>query len=699
MRRLGFSRLLLLLVAIPTLGLTLLAAQLGYDNWSRYTSLARADSLLHLAVAAGRLGLAGLPGEGAASRAFIVDGNGSQLSGARANVDRLFGGLKEAAAKNVVVDPAINAGLKNLEQRYQQNLQAFRRRVDEKTATMVEMTAVLQPMTAAAFDMIGRAGAVAGDAELSRRIFALYAALQFADGAFTQRNLISTSLQQGSLPPATFLVFGKGLSLQASFKKMFNDLASTDAVAKWNAFQATYGTSLEEIQGFVANNAGKAADPAMTKRWNEINPVLSALVTEIGLGIADGIAEDARSMTSSVRNTMIAFMAVAFVLLGTVLACSRAALRVVRGLLGGLSGTMDELRDGHYEVVVPSTERKDEIGIMARATQSFRDSLVKMRAMEAEQREADIRAAAERKAAEENEAAARKSAQAKAEAERKEMMQRLVGEFEAAVGHIVGTVSSAATELEAAAGTLSETATVTQRLSGSAAAASSQASANVQSVARAAEELTSSVTEIGRQVHESSSIAEEAVKQAHKTDARISDLSHAAGRIGDVVKLITAIAEQTNLLALNATIEAARAGEAGKGFAVVAQEVKALAAQTAKATDEIGTQIAGMQLATQESVAAIKEIGATIGRISEIVGSVAAAVEQQGAATNEIANNVQQASKGTAQVAGDIADVNRGAGETGSASTQVLASARSLAKESATLETEVAKFLDTVRAA
>jgi methyl-accepting chemotaxis protein len=106
-----------------------------------------------------------------------------------------------------------------------------------------------------------------------------------------------------------------------------------------------------------------------------------------------------------------------------------------------------------------------------------------------------------------------------------------------------------------------------------------------------------------------------------------------------------------------------------------------------------------MQSATQESVAAIKEIGGTIGRISEIASTISAAVDEQGAATGEIARNVQQASRGTLQVATNITDVNHGAGETGSASAQVLSSARSLSSESNRLKLEVERFLATVRAA
>jgi methyl-accepting chemotaxis protein len=218
-------------------------------------------------------------------------------------------------------------------------------------------------------------------------------------------------------------------------------------------------------------------------------------------------------------------------------------------------------------------------------------------------------------------------------------------------------------------------------------------------VASATEELSSSISEISRQVQESARIAVDAVNQTRSTNERVSELSKAAARIGDIIELINTIAGQTNLLALNATIEAARAGEAGRGFAVVASEVKALAEQTAKATGEISQQISGIQSATGESVDAIKQVSITIERLSEIASTIAAAVEEQGAATQEISRNVQQASHGTQQVSSNVIDVQRGATETGSASAQVLSSAQLLAKDSSRLKLEVSKFVETVRAA
>jgi methyl-accepting chemotaxis protein len=343
-----------------------------------------------------------------------------------------------------------------------------------------------------------------------------------------------------------------------------------------------------------------------------------------------------------------------------------------------MSRAMRELAVGNFEIKLPGLDRSDEVGQMAHAIEDF-----KVQALAKAQREAAEREEKNRELAN----------------VRRVEFHNLAESFETAVGNIIEKVGSASGELENSAVILTRNSAATQQLSTVVAAASEQTSTNVQSVASATDEMADSINEIGRQVVDSNRIANEAVDQAQKTDARIAELSLAASRIGDVTKLITTIAEQTNLLALNATIEAARAGDAGRGFAVVAQEVKALASQTAKATSEISTQIAGMQTATQDSVLAIKEIGGTIGRVSEIAATIAAAIEEQGASTREIARNVQQAAVGATQVATSIADVNRGAGDTGSASSQVLSSAQLLSSENNRLKAEVAKFLATVRAA
>ena len=351
----------------------------------------------------------------------------------------------------------------------------------------------------------------------------------------------------------------------------------------------------------------------------------------------------------------------------------------VTGPLQTIQTAMLRLAAGDYSAQVSFPGRTDEIGALGRAAQAFKDSMMETELLRDAQRDTEGRAEAER--------------------QRKVEMTRLGNEFEAAIGNIVTAVSSASTELERAAGTLDDNAQTTRQLSRSAVSASEEASANVQSVASASEQMAGSVNEISRQVQESSRIATEAVKQAKLTDTRIGELSTAASRIGHVVKLITDIAGQTNLLALNATIEAARAGEAGRGFAVVAQEVKALATQTAKATEEISGQVAGMQQATRQSIATIKAIGDTIGRIAEIATAIAAAIEEQGATTQEISRNILQAARGTSQVADNVGELSRGADETGTASTQVLGSAQSLAQESRRLKIEVEKFVVMVRAA
>ncbi len=302
-------------------------------------------------------------------------------------------------------------------------------------------------------------------------------------------------------------------------------------------------------------------EKASVDAFAAVEPIVESMSKALNV-----VRTDAEARNIAVRDTVqqgleIAIPFIALLVLVAGLFVGRAVSRP----MVAMRKAMVELANGNFEVVLPGLGRADEIGEIAQAVETFKLN-------------------AKQKAQEEAEA---KSGQDKIAAElRKADMRKLADLFEAAVSGIVETVSSAATDLESSADTLTGAAQDARERATTVAAASEEASTNVQSVASASEELTSSVNEIGRQVQESSRVADAAVTQAQKTNDRVSELSKAAGRIGDVVELINTIAAQTNLLALNATIEAARAGEAGRGFAVVASEVKALAEQTAKATPD-----------------------------------------------------------------------------------------------------------------
>ncbi|MDV6330228.1 methyl-accepting chemotaxis protein [Asticcacaulis sp. 201] len=359
--------------------------------------------------------------------------------------------------------------------------------------------------------------------------------------------------------------------------------------------------------------------------------------------------------------------------IGIVIGVVFSRVQLVRPI-ASLTSAMEAVARGDDNVKVPGVERGDEIGAMSRA---FGDNAQRVAALAEQQLEQETLAVRERK----------------------EATLKLADDFEKSVGVIVTLVSSAATEMQAAAAQLSATAQETSAQSVAVSAAAEEAGANVTSVASSAEELGASVSEIGRQVETSAHMSADAVREADHAASIVDELNEVAGSIGGVVDMITGLASQTNLLALNATIESARAGEAGKGFAVVASEVKALAGQTARATTEISAKIARIQEATGRASAAMQNISGTIQNINETSTAIASAVEQQTAATQEIVQAVNQASIGTSEVNSNITGVAGAAEQTGAAASQVLSSSSELAEQAERLQHEMDKFLFTVRAA
>ncbi|HYH20114.1 MAG TPA: cache domain-containing protein, partial [Azospirillum sp.] len=349
------------------------------------------------------------------------------------------------------------------------------------------------------------------------------------------------------------------------------------------------------------------------------------------------------------------------------IAASAAVSGALARVLHGVTDAMRMLTEGRTDVTIPGTDRRDEIGGMARAVEVFRQQSLEVERLNAEQ----------------------ERLKAETEVEKRRTLQDLARHFEATVGEVVQGVSAGATQMRASAQSLSAIAEETDRQTAAVAVASEQTTSNVRAVAVAADDLAASIAQINGRIDQSTRMVRAAVSEVETTNTTVEGLASAANRIGDVVKLINDIASQTNLLALNATIEAARAGEAGKGFAVVASEVKALANQTGKATEEIGAQIAAVQSATQGTVGAIEGIGQTITTINEIASAIAAAIEEQNATTGEITRNVQQAAQGTEEVSNNVAQVNMAATQTGSAATQVLGASSELSQQAEALRQEV----------
>jgi len=393
---------------------------------------------------------------------------------------------------------------------------------------------------------------------------------------------------------------------------------------------SAFGSEMDAVASIIRERNALVADTL-----DVIGPQIASLIGEMDSLYQQRLESLGSTMRSTSEWSLIVAIAVAAAaLLIGVLAAALIA-RSITGPVASLTSSMGRLSEGDLEADVPSTENRDEVGLMARAVQVFKESMLKARALETEQ-------------AERNE---RRQARAAA-------LEQAISEFQESISERLDALRGVSDELGGSAETLRSVAGETKDRSAEVASISAQTSSNVQSVSAAAEEMDSSFGEIVSQVTRSSDSVRNTSDKARETLVSMEDLATQSEAIAQVVELITSISEQTNLLALNATIEAARAGDAGKGFAVVASEVKNLASQTGKATEEIAAKIERVQQACTVSVGAVREIVSSIEQVDEISAAISAAVEEQKAATAEITRNMQEAARGTEQLSVNINGVN-----------------------------------------
>mgnify|MGYP001800121550 CR=1 FL=1 len=342
-----------------------------------------------------------------------------------------------------------------------------------------------------------------------------------------------------------------------------------------------------------------------------------------------------------------------------------------------ISSAISRIASGDVDVKLPFTDRRDEVGDMARAAEVFQEHGAEIQRLQEER----IEEATQQ------------------QAERKQAMQGLASDFETRVGGVVDALSSSATELQATAGQMSEAVRQALVQSASVASTAEQGSANVQAVASAAEELATALAEVSNSVGHAASLSKTASVGASTSQSELDALRSAIHDVEQIVAQIADVAEQTNLLALNATIEAARAGDAGKGFAVVASEVKALANQTRTMTENIATRVNAVRDSAVKSIESTSTIIQMIEQIDEASNTVAVSVEQQAATTSEISHNAQEASSGTQHVSASVVDIQTAAQQTGLASDAVKRASDDLSEQAAALIMQVDQFLSEVRAA
>jgi methyl-accepting chemotaxis protein len=450
-----------------------------------------------------------------------------------------------------------------------------------------------------------------------------------------------------------------------------SDLVTAEGLSKLKDLVANYLKQAKNVIDMADSDAGSALMFMMSAERTFVQiDKLTDQITDISKSLRDN--EIARANQKADRQGILLVVA----MLVAVLVGCVVSLVVGRGIarpVAAIADAIARIACGSYEMPIPSTAQKDEIGRIAAATVTLRDAVREKVRIEAE-------ASSQRETAE---AARRHSEQELRETEHREQMivvealaegmdclaqgdlvhrididvadryQKLKRDFNATVERLQDTICALADATREVANSAAEISTSTTDLS----QRTEEQAASLEETSASMEQISAAVKKNAENAQQANQFASgtrevanrggEVVAEAVKAMSRIEGSSR---KISDIIGVIDEIARQTNLLALNAAVEAARAGEAGRGFAVVASEVRSLAQRSSHAAKDIKDLITSSSGQVQEGVDLVNRAGASLSEIVESIKRVAQIVSDIAAASGEQSTGIDQVNTALTQM-------------------------------------------------
>jgi methyl-accepting chemotaxis protein len=425
---------------------------------------------------------------------------------------------------------------------------------------------------------------------------------------------------------------------------------------------------------------------------------------EVNKGITERInadvAKTVKAEHDAFNTTWLALLVGGISVVGLSILLGWMLTRALARPIVAMTGTMNKLASGDNSVEVLGLERRDEVGEMARAVQTFKDAAIEKIRLE--------RDAESQRGLTETERAERAREQAtvvtsiatgleklaagdlvfRVTAQFAPEYEKLRVDFNAAMEKLQETMKIVASN---AAGIRSGTDEITQA-SDDLSRRTEQQAANLEETAAALDEITATVRKTADGANQAREVVSSAKADAEHSGqvvrdavAAMSEIEKSAQQISQIIGVIDEIAFQTNLLALNAGVEAARAGEAGKGFAVVASEVRALAQRSAEAAKEIKTLISASSQQVEVGVELVGETGKALERIVGQVGGINGVVA-------EIASSAQEQATGLQQVNTAVNQMDQVTQQNAAMVEQSTAASHALAQETEELARLIGRF-------